>query len=384
MRVVIVTLLLALGAGAAFADSPISLVSKVESGWTSNATESAGGRGDFYLRHSHDFSVLGEMGPLALRTGFMLEQHVFRQHEGENDLSVTGGVEAGLTLSESMALRMGYALTREWTGKVVDLGPLSLSIKSPETSYETLGEIRVAGDGRLVVMGFDMRASLPGLSEFEGLAIPPVQIEPEVAEVTARLDGEWVVTPDLAGLARLHWINVSVPDDDRFGFSREPASVARLATGIRLRQAAWSLEARGGLDLVWPKAAPHLALWLPYAEANASMSVTEQFSLTARALAGVETFKPVDGVAGRLLEAELGGRFALTEALALSGGLAVTQERGLYEERLAVLRRSIRGGVAVSLARGGEVEFAVNHMVVEETGGAYPVTRIGLTLAGRV
>ncbi|WIY51761.1 hypothetical protein O9Z70_09700 [Devosia sp. YIM 151766] len=384
MRWLIVVVMGGLGAMEAAAQSPVVLTSSVESGWTSNATENRGGTADFYLRHSHDLSITGRQGPLSLRGGLMLEQEVFRFHAGENDLSVTGGIEAGLALGEGRSLRLGYALTQTWTGEMVDLGPAMLALNSPALEHEMLGEIIVTGPDRAVTIGVDAKRRQPGLSRFEGLPLPPSRIDPELGQVTARIDGEWVLTPEMAGLARFHWTMLSVPDGDRVQFGREPASAARMAAGLRLRQGSWSVQARAGLDLVWPEAAPHLLRRLPHIDAAGELALTERLTLNARAVAGVELFNPVDGVAGRQTEAELGARLALTETLSLSAGLAVSREQGLYDESLIATRRSLHGAVSRTFAPGIEGSFKASHAEVEEPGNAYGVTTIGLTLAGRV
>lgn len=384
MRVLILLVVYALSLGAAMGQAPVGLVSSVESGWTSNATESAGGAADFYLRHSHDLSARGAMGPLSLRAGLMVERQVFRQHDGENDLSITGGVEAGLALFEGMRLRTGYALTGEWTGKMLDLGPVMLSINSPALVHELLGELIVGDAGRAVTMGMDLRHRQPGPSDFAGLPIAPMVIDPEVREVTARVDGEWAIGQEVVGLARLHWIIASVPEADRLDFGREPASVARLAGGLRLRQGLLSVEARAGGDLVWPEAAPHLTQFWPYLDAKAEMAVTEQLRISARALAGVELFSPLDGVASRRLEADLDAGFALTDRIVVSAGLGLSHERGLYDDSAMKTNRTVRGAVSHSFVSGMEAGIKASHAQVEETGAAYEVSIIGLTLAGKV
>lgn len=384
MRVLILLVVYALSLGAAMGQAPVGLVSSVESGWTSNATESAGGAADFYLRHSHDLSARGAMGPLSLRAGLMVEQQVFRQHDGENDLSITGGAEAGLALFESMRLRTGYALTGEWTGKMLDLGPVMLSINSPALVHEILGELIVGDTGKAITMGMDLRHRQPGPSGFAGLPIAPMVIDPEVREVTARVDGEWAIGQEAVGLARLHWIVASVPEADRFDFGREPASVARLAGGLRLRQGLLSVEARAGGDLVWPEAAPHLTQFWPYLDAKAEMAVTEQLTISARAFAGVELFSPLDGVANRRLEADLDAGFALTDRIVVSAGLGLSHERGLYDDSVMKTNRTVRGAVSHSFASGMEAGIKASHAQVEETGAAYEVSTIGLTLAGKV
>jgi hypothetical protein len=384
MHIPVLFVVSALAAPAAMGQSPLTLTSNVESGWTSNALESSGTSPDFYLRHNHDLSVTGTMGPLALRGGLVLEQQVFRTYAGENDVSVTGGIEAGLKLDESMSLRLGYALTHEWKGEMLDLGPVMLTISNPALEHEVLGEVAMAGVGRAVIMGFDLRLRQPGLAELDSLLLLPEKIDPEVGQVTGRVDGEWVISSEMAGLARLHWIRAAVPDADRATFGREPASVARVAGGLRLQQAQWSAEARAGFDLVWPQAAPHLRHFLPYLDAKADLALTDQLSVTARVLAAADVFNPLDGVASRNLEAELGARLALSDGLAVSAGLATRREEGLFEDGLVNTRRSVKGGLSFVVAPGLELGLVASHAEVEEPGAAYPVTTIGMTLAGRV
>ena len=171
MRVLIFLVVNAVLVAPIAAQAPFELVSRIESGWTSNATETEGGAPDFYLRQNHDLSILGTIGPLSLRTGLMLEQQSFRHFSGENDLSVTGGIEAGLALGQGTALRLGYALAQEWTGKMLDLGPFFVTTTSPATQHEALFEVITTGSGRVVTMGVDVLRRQPGPSEFAGLPI---------------------------------------------------------------------------------------------------------------------------------------------------------------------------------------------------------------------
>ncbi|ODT79261.1 MAG: hypothetical protein ABS76_20590 [Pelagibacterium sp. SCN 64-44] len=384
MRYVVVAVLGMIWPGAALAQPVVSLSSKAESGWTSNASESVGGAPDFYLRHSHDLSVTTLTGPLALRGSLQVEQQVFRLHQGENDLSLAGGVEAGLALTDGLSLRLGYAQTREWNGDMVDLGPLVVSLETPVVEHEILGEIAVEDAGRRVVLGVDVSRRQPGPTTFAGLPLPPLRLEAEMLQVRARADGEWVVTPEMAGLTRLHWTTTRISEDDRTAFGREPAGLAELAAGLRLRQGALATEAWIGVDLVWPEAAPHLLHRLPFFEASAELAASDRLMLEARGFAGVELADPVDGVASRVLEAELGGRLALAERASLTMGLAWRREQGLYDESSTSTRRSLRAGITMPLAAGLEAGLTASHAEIAEPGGAYRVSTIGLTLNGKV
>ncbi len=384
MRVLIMLVAYGVGIVGAAAQAPVGIVSSVESGWTSNASESEGGAADFYLRHSHDVSATGTMGPLSLRTGLMLEQQVFRQFTGENDLSVTGGVEAGLALGDGVALRLGYALTQEWTGKMLDLGPLVLTITSPAREHEALAELVVTGSGRAVTLGVDARWRQPGLTEFAGLPLEPAIIEADVSQVTARVDGEWIMTPELAGLARLHWLSAGVAEADQVDFGREPAGVARLAGGLRLRQGVLTADLHAGFDLVWPQDATDLLRRMPYLDARVEWAAHERLVLSARLAAGAEIFKPIDDVASHKMDGDLGMRLALSDRLAMSLGVGMSREQGLYDEGLFNERRSVRGGFSFALSPHLDAGLTASHAEISEPGAHYPVSIIALMLGGRV
>jgi hypothetical protein len=384
MRVLVFLILNAVLVFPVAAQAPLELVSEVESGWTSNATEAEGGAPDFYLRQNHDLSIRGTLGPLALRAGVIVEHKAFRHLSGENDLSVTGGLEAGLDLKQGVALRLGYALTQEWAGEMLDLGPFMLTINSPATRHEALAEVVATGSGRAVIMGVDIVRRQPGLSEFSGLPIAPLVIEPEVTEVTARVDGEWAMTPGVTGLARLHWVIVGVPEADRLDFGREPASIARLAGGLRLRQGGVTATSHAGVELVWPQDAPHLVRAVPYFDAKAEWAVTELINLEAMGSAGVEVFNPIDGVASHEMEGDLGMRLALSETVGLSLGAAASLERGLYDESIVTEQRSLRSGLSWMVSPLLEAGLEARYAEFTELGQRYPVSTIALTLGGRV
>lgn len=384
MHILVLLLAMVLFAPGAMAQSPLALTSRVESGWTSNALESPGGSPDFYLRHSHDLAVGGVVGPLALRGGLLLEQQVFRTYRGENDLTLTGGVEAGLRLGEGLNLRLGYAQTRDWQGEMLDLGPVLLTISNPALEHEILGELVAAGADRVVTMGIDIRHRQPGPAGFEGLPLPAEVIDPDVRQVTGRVDAEWTIGPDMVGLARLHWIATAVPDVDRATFGREPARMARLAAGLRLRRDHWNAEARGGFDLAWPQAAPHLRQVRPYLDARADLAITERLGLVARALAAMDLFEPLDGVASHRLELDMSARLALSDQVALSLGLGASREQGLYDTLPVSRKTSVIGGLSFTIAPGLDASLSASHAMVEEPGAAYPVTTLGLALGGRV
>ena len=384
MRIVVSTGLGLLFVPLALAQPPVSFSSSVESGWTSNATESVGGTPDFYVQHKHEAALAGVMGPLALRGALVVEQQTFGEHQGENDLSVTAALEAKLSLSDAAALRLGYGVTRDWIGEIADLGELALSISSPTTTHEMLAELSMAGEGRAAAIGVEVWRLYPGLSRFEGLPLDPAQLDPEAMQVRSWVAGEWVLSPEMAGLARLQWTVAAVPEADRLAFGREPASAAQLSGGFRLRQGMLTAEARTGVALVWPQAAPELAKRVPYVEASLALALTEQLALTARGFVDVDLFKPADGVASQRLEAELGARLALGEVAIVSAGVSLRREQGIYDESVERFRRSVQAGLSAKIASALEAGMVASHAEVDEARAAYGVSTVGFTLSGRV
>ena len=93
-------LIVALGGGvvgdlagfAVAAQSPLAVSSQVETGWTSNASDSAAGGEDFYVSQSHELSLSGQSGDLLLRGSFALSQTRFATINLEDDTEVTGAV----------------------------------------------------------------------------------------------------------------------------------------------------------------------------------------------------------------------------------------------------------------------------------------------------
>ncbi|MFC3703302.1 hypothetical protein ACFOOL_00870 [Devosia honganensis] len=368
----------------AHGQAPLSLSSRLESGWTSNAPERPGGSADTYLRQIHDLSLRGTLGITAIGLGLSLEQIRFTGQHAEDDFAVTGAIEASTAPADGVQLRLGYAQTRRWSGETADLGGVVFGIRNPVTEHETIAELTLEGAGMRLVMGVDGLWRMPGLATVAGLPLPPRRIEPETALATLRADGEMALGTDLAGLARLRGFYTHVPAADRFNYWREPASALRGAAGLRLRLDRFTAQVHAGLDLVRPQSAPHLLRALPHFEASAEAAVLERLTLRGSAVTGLELLDPIDGVAGRTMEAELGARLALTEPLSLSATAAVSRERGLYDRTLGQFSRSVRLGAAYALAPGVELEMTAGQEHVEGPGGPYSVRKLAATLAGRL
>lgn len=364
------------------AQSPLSISSTVETGWTSNATDSVGGGSDFYASHSHELALSGQTDTLLLRGSLRLDQTRFVATAFENDDALAGGVEAQLAIGTDAVLRLGYAVTQRWTGDDLSLGNLVIPIRLLETEHEYLAELAVIGPEQQVKATVTADWVLPGASEIGLAGVPPLRLAADIGSVTGRVAWERALSPKLAALVDMEAWFTLIPEPDQVDFLRAPADGMRVATGLRVIEGGLTFEGRGGFDLVWPKGLASIFTRSgPYAAVAASVAPVPDVTLTVKAETGVELADPLDGVAGRTASAELGASWQIRPALVLSGQLAAWREWALFDDlmrarRLASL--SARYALSERLSYGTTLSFAQH----DEPGGGYDKTTLALSLTG--
>ncbi|QDZ10983.1 hypothetical protein [Devosia ginsengisoli] len=323
----------------ALAQSPIAISSQVESGWTSNATDSAAGGEDFYVTHSHDLSLTGRTDNLLLRGSLSISQTRFATTQFEDDAAVTGAVEGELALGADAVLRLGYAVTQNWTGDDLGIGALVVPVRSSETQHEYLAEFTLRGIDQQVVVAVTGDWALPGDSVLDGLGLPPLRLPPIVGSVAGKVNWERALTPNLAVLTGMEAWFTLIPEVDQLTYLRAPADGGRVSAGLRLADGTWTAEGKGGVDLVWPKGFSALTRTMPYIAVAASVVPMAGVTLAASGETGVELADPADGVAGRTAAIDLGATWMLMPEVTLSASLAGQQEWGLFDTDLV---RSVR------------------------------------------
>ncbi|KRA40288.1 hypothetical protein ASD80_12850 [Devosia sp. Root635] len=233
------------------AQSPLALSSEIETGWTSNATDSATGGADFYVTHSHDMALTGSAGNLLLRGSLALTQTRFASLKFEDDAEVTGAIEAQLALGAA-TLRLGYAVTQSWTGDDLSIGGLAIPVRSVASEHEYVAEFTLRGVDQQVIVAVTGDWVLPGDSVLGELGLPPLRLTPQVGSVAGRVDWERALSPGLAVLAGMEAWFTLVPEAERIVYARAPVDGGRVSAGFRLADGGWSAEGKGGVDLVWP------------------------------------------------------------------------------------------------------------------------------------
>jgi len=385
MRIASAVLLFCLLSETALAESPFSATSNAEAGWSSNISETPTGPSDFYLRHNHDLSLRGSLGSLDWKAGLKIDQTKYLHHSGEDDLEVTGGLEVGLPLASDMRLRLGYAVTREWTGTIADFGGTMVDISGEGITHEFIAELLMAGEGRAFVVGVDGVLSRPGDSVLAGLGLPPLRLAPEENAVTVRVDGEWVVGENLFALGRGHAFSTQVPELDKIAYGREPSQGLRLGVGLRHASEAFTVSGYVGADTVWPTNASHLIKVVPYVDVEAELALREGIGLGFRGLWGVGRDEPIDGVASQNLDLELALRLALHERVTLSAKAGLNREEGLYFPAGARWQKTLGADLTAALTDKISVRIGAQQKWVEQPGGDdYAVTRLNMGVSGAI
>ncbi|MDB5527667.1 MAG: hypothetical protein JWR51_770 [Devosia sp.] len=367
----------------AAAQSPLSIKSQVETGWTSNATDSAAGQDDLYGTHSQEISLTGVAGNALLRGTLSITQTRFMATSFEDDDEVAGGIEAELALGDAK-LRLGYAVTRSWTGDDLNIEGFIIPIRSEETDHEFVGTLVVTGPDQQVTVDVAGLWAVQGNSELVGLGLPPLKLQPDVGSVTTRIAWEKAISPTMAALAAMEMWFTTVPELDRYLFFRAPADGGRVSAGLRVAAGPVTLSGSAGFDLVWPKGHADLRRTSPYFAVAASLVPTAGVSLSLNAGTGVELVDPIDGVAGHTSAIDLAATVALAPQVELSAQLGFWREVGLYDTSLIRSRRTaalgLRYAASAQLSYGATVSFG--HY--DNPGESYDKTGIAFSVTGNL
>jgi len=371
-----------LGVAPAAGESPIAISSQVETGWTSNATDSAVGGEDFYVRHSHDLSLTGGTDALVLRGSLAISQTRFAVTQFEDDAEVTGAIEAQLALGEAASLRLGYAVTQSWTGDDLSILGLVIPVQSAKTSHEYIAEYTLLGDDQQVTVGVTADWTLAGDSILEGLGLPPLQLSADVGSVTGRVAWERALSPSMALLTGMEAWFTLISEDDQLTYFRAPADGGRVAAGLRVVDGILSIEGMGGFDLVWPKGFSELIQTLPHVAVVASLGPMEGVTLALRAKTGVELADPLDAVAGRTVAVDLGATWALTPAVTLSAALSAEQEWGLFDQSVSRLVRTASLGARYAVSKQISYGATLSWSRHDDPTESYDKTGVAMSLTG--
>jgi hypothetical protein len=319
---------------------------------------------------------------MSLRGTLLFEQTRFATISEEDDMSAAVGLEAALQLDAGMVLRAGYAVTRDWTGEALGDGAIRIGVASGAVTHEALLGFTVLGNDQQVSVLVDGSWRYPEDSVISGLPveIPPVRLDPEVANVGVAVDWEKVVAGNFAALGRLKGEFSAVPELDQLLYARFPGTAMTAAGGARVRDGGFLVEVLAGATMVWPLIDPGLRKVLPYFAMQSELALDERWVVTGRAEKRVEMDEPLDPIASEVAELELGVRYAPTEALSLSASYAHSEEGGAFD--LAQSRRVDTAGLRVDYVAMERVRISLSALRkwVREGDASYDVDRFAVAL----
>jgi len=367
---------------AALGEDALALKSTVETGWTSNATESVDGPPDLFLEHKHELSLSHSMGALSLRGTLLFEQTRFATVSVEDDMSAAGGIEAALELDKGMVLRAGYALTRDWIGEGLPLNGAMIGVASGTVTHETMLELAVMGEDQQVNVSVNGSWRYPEDAVISGLPIvlPPVRLDPEVGVVAVEVNWEKAVTGAMAVLGRLKGDFSSVPDSDQYDYGRLPGTAGAVAGGVRAKAGNLLVEFLAGATMVWPLIDPGLREVLPYLTMQSEISLGDRWAIAFRAEKGVELDDPMDPVASSTSEIELSARYKMTHAISLSAAISRSDELGIFDASQTRQVQSSSLRLDYAIADQASLSVAALRKWVEEAGESYAVDRFTLAV----
>lgn len=366
--------------GPALAQPAPTLSSSVEAGWTSNAQAIAGGTSDSYLTTTHTIGLAMPGEDFALRGAIFFEDTRYGVLWRENDWSTSLTLDADARPLPETALRGSLILSYEEEGQALGLVGVTLPTLS------ALARLRAETALGETIFGADLAygATRPGETRFEGGLLPDTRTEAITDTIIAGLDIAYPIAPQIALAARAQYLVTLIPSDEQAIFARLPVSVARLAAGFELEDAAASLSLRGGIDAILPHNQSIDALATPHAALATQLQLSDTLTLAATFDAGAETRDPADGLADWRLKAR--GSILITPVpqWALEAALFAGQRRS---PALDVTIETERGAELIArwMPLGGlRLEALARYRRVEGLAPAYDETRIGLRISAAI
>jgi hypothetical protein len=362
---ILIGLFCVIWAGSASAQPVLSYVGSVESGWTSNATDSVAGGADTFAVHRHQLTVVSGAGAVTLRGQIGLDHTAFTRMRHEDDLAVWAKVAADIALGDGLALRTGYSVTRSWTGDDLQLPGGAVPTLSEKLVQEGAVEAVATGTDQIARVGVTWQGITPGQTWFPGLALGPLRLSAAAGVTDLHAHWEKALSPDMAALLRINATVAAVSDADQAHYLRVPAQARQSAIGLRWKGSGAMVEAGLGVDVVWPSGRADLQKVLPGYALAFAMQPWPGADLTLSAESGIELADPVDGVAGRTEQLALELASLVSEDVTVFAQAGWSRETGLFVpglwqwQKVAAIgvRRQLApaalGSVTLSLARHG-------------------------------
>lgn len=359
----------------------LSLSSEISTIWTSNAEQTARGHSDRILQHGETLTITTGDNQYGLRgsIGFSQMRHERLVAHDEDEISLSLDAETYIADATKIAgfLRLSYGEG----GEQLDLGDVSIAIRSDKWQGELGGSIAHEGNRWGIEAGFAYRQTRHGEARFEGIALVPARLEANHDKFAASAGVLRLMTDGLAARFSGLYRHVAIPDADKLAFGRGGANLVRLSAGLATPsnlRAGFSLEAGG--DIVFAGNGSASLYIMPYARAEMILNLTDRFGMRAGFETDTDLSDPSDGFAEWAFAGEVGASYALTRSTRLSGRLFASHKRSIGFD----LGLKDRWGAEVSIELQTADALALRAMIEQSrTKGLMPSfdeTRIAMIL----
>lgn len=285
--------------------------SEIETGYTSNGTDSAIGEPDFFVHHFERLEFASETGWTALRGTLTVEQTRFLTQDIENDQALGLSLALGQRLTPDVLLRGSVSVLTAQTGDDWNLAGFYIATSTPSLTIDAMLEAVVARDARELRLKVSVGGHRYGDSSFPNLPLEPFKLQAD----DTRYGVEAVFKQQfeaLAAVAGFEGEAVEIPPADQDVLGRLPGRKLRGSVGGETQFGDLTLFGEGGGEVIW---AEGKMLWLPYGKLRLAAALGEALSVEAVAETHVELVDNLDATGSFDRRVALAASYAITPEL---------------------------------------------------------------------
>ena len=353
---------------------------QVETGYTSNGTDSAVGEPDVFTHHVETLEIAGERDGTAIRGSVTFDQTKFLTQDIENDDAIGISLAVGQRLSPELVLRGALSAIASNTGDDWDFAGFYIATRTPSVAGEAMVEALLSRDATEIRLKGSFGGQHYGNSSFPNLPQEPFKLQPD----NTRRDVELVVQQGVGpvrALGRVAAQAVDVPLADQDNLGRLPGRKLFASLGGEIAWGELRLTVEGGGVAIW---AAGQQFTRPFARLRAVATPAGGLSLEAVGETHVELVDNLDAVGSydRRLSLALG--YSLQPDLrALATGERIYRE-GLIEPALTSEETTLTVGLERKVSENFAYRGRVSRTWYRDYLEAYDKTEFVVGLEGSI
>lgn len=323
---------------------PLLAWAELRGGWSSSATDRAGGPSDFFIRHEKRVDFNAAVAGYGLRgtAGFTERRWLTHVSEDDTEFDFRTSFSRALGGSDEVNGEIGLEFESKGFSEIIN------GVLVPVRADTLVGEFsadwsRDFGTYTLT-LGAGYLSVLKGATLINGKTPNLEQRQPNETLYSGFGALSWKTDDGAAWSIRGDAFLPSIAEADQAQFNRMPVNGLRASYGYanNLASTIW-FDGRAGLELLWSKRSGDTRL-APYATVYADMQITDRLQLALDASTYADLIEPDDGQASQVASAELSLRYDMSEQLRLKVGPFLYGTRGIYDRNNWYLESGIRAG----------------------------------------